>query len=140
MIGCSSPGRVWEFFSSPLRPDRLWDPPSLLANEYQGLFSWGYSDRGVILTTHLHLVPRSRMCGATPPLPQNTSMAWCLVKAQRQLYLFFNFHLYWFTVWTGGEGKRVIRSSRTMHLMTIPVLFYGSECWTLTNNKPKEQK
>jgi hypothetical protein len=31
---------VWEFFSSPPRPERLWDTPSLLSNEYQGLFPW----------------------------------------------------------------------------------------------------
>jgi len=35
------PGGDWEFFSSPPRQDRLWDPPSLLSNEYQGLFPWG---------------------------------------------------------------------------------------------------
>jgi hypothetical protein len=28
------------------------------------------------------------MCGATPPLPQYTFMAWCSVKAQGQLYLY----------------------------------------------------
>jgi hypothetical protein len=28
------------------------------------------------------------MSGAIPPLPQYASMAWCLVKAQGQLYLF----------------------------------------------------
>jgi hypothetical protein len=39
MIGCSSPGRGWEYFSSP-RPDRFWGPPSLLSNAYQGLFPW----------------------------------------------------------------------------------------------------
>jgi len=38
MIGGSSPGKGWEFFSSPPRPDRLWDPLSLLSNGYQGLF------------------------------------------------------------------------------------------------------
>jgi len=27
-------------FSSPARPDRLWDSPSLLSNGYQGLFPW----------------------------------------------------------------------------------------------------
>jgi hypothetical protein len=27
-------------FSSPQRPDRLWDPPSLLSNGYLGLFPW----------------------------------------------------------------------------------------------------
>jgi hypothetical protein len=35
---------------------------------------------GVKLTTHLHLVPRSRVGGAIPPLPQYIFMAWCLVK------------------------------------------------------------
>jgi hypothetical protein len=30
-----------EIFSSlPSSPDRLWSPPSLLSNEYQGLFPW----------------------------------------------------------------------------------------------------
>jgi hypothetical protein len=34
----------------------------------------------VKLTTHLHLVPRSRMRGATPPLSQYVLKAWCLAK------------------------------------------------------------
>jgi hypothetical protein len=38
MVGGSNPERGWEFFSTPPRPDRLWDPPSLLSNGYQGLF------------------------------------------------------------------------------------------------------
>jgi hypothetical protein len=29
-----------EFFSSPPRPERLWGPPSLLSNGYQGFFLW----------------------------------------------------------------------------------------------------
>jgi hypothetical protein len=36
----------------------------------------GQSGRGVMLTTHLHLVPRSRMSGAVPLLPLFNSMAW----------------------------------------------------------------
>jgi len=32
------------------------------------------------LTTHLHLVPRLRMCGAIPLLPQCIFMAWCLIS------------------------------------------------------------
>jgi hypothetical protein len=41
----------------------------------------------VKLTTHLRLVPRSRMRGAVPPLPQYAFVAWCSIKAQGQLYL-----------------------------------------------------
>jgi hypothetical protein len=48
----------------------------------RGSFSGGRNGRGVKLTTHLHLVPRSRMRGAIPPLPQSAFMVWCLVKAQ----------------------------------------------------------
>jgi hypothetical protein len=37
MIRGSSPDRVWDFFSSPPRPDRLWSPPSLLfSGSYSG--------------------------------------------------------------------------------------------------------
>jgi len=41
------------------------------------------------LTTHLHLVPRSRMRGAIPPLLHYAFMAWFLVKAQGQLQPFY---------------------------------------------------
>jgi hypothetical protein len=70
MIGGLSPGRSWEFFSSLPRPDRLWTLPSFLSNGCQGLFP-----RGLKLTTHLRLVPRSRMHGAIPPLTQYAFMA-----------------------------------------------------------------
>jgi hypothetical protein len=70
----------WEFFSSPLHPELFRGPPNFLSNGYQGLFHWVLSGRGVKLTTHLHIVPRSRMREAIPPLPQYVSMAWCLVK------------------------------------------------------------
>jgi hypothetical protein len=45
----------------PQRPDGLWDPPSLLSNGSCGQFPWSLSGQAVKLTTHLHLVPRSRM-------------------------------------------------------------------------------
>jgi len=41
------------------------------------------------LTTHIHLVPKSSVRGAVPPLSQCAFMAWCLVKAQGKLYLFY---------------------------------------------------
>jgi hypothetical protein len=51
-------------FSSPRLPDRLWGPP----NRGGGLFP-----RGVKLTTHLQLVPRSRKRGSIHPLPHTPS-------------------------------------------------------------------
>jgi hypothetical protein len=64
----SSPGRVKSSFS-PRRRDRLWCPPSLLTNGYGGLFPRGLSGRGVKMTSHLQLVPRSRKYGSIHPLP-----------------------------------------------------------------------
>jgi hypothetical protein len=42
------------------------------------------------LITLLYVVPRSRMRGTVPSLFEYALIAWCLVKAQGQLYL----HLY----------------------------------------------
>jgi hypothetical protein len=44
------------FFSASRHPDRFRGPLSLISNGFQGYFS-----RGVKLTTHLQLVPRSRI-------------------------------------------------------------------------------
>jgi hypothetical protein len=46
--------------SFPHRPERFWGPLSLLSNGYKGLFPL----RGVKLTTHLQLLPRSRIRGS----------------------------------------------------------------------------
>jgi hypothetical protein len=52
-----------------------------------GTRGWEQSGRGVKLTTHLHLVPKSRMHGAILPLLQYVFMAWCLVKHRATLPL-----------------------------------------------------
>jgi hypothetical protein len=67
----SRQGLGTDFLSSLLRPDRLWGPPSLLYSGYRLLFPWG-----VKLTTYLHVVPRLRMRGAIPPLPQYVFIAY----------------------------------------------------------------
>jgi hypothetical protein len=41
----------------------------------------------VKLTTHLHLVPRSRIRGAISPFFKYAFMAWCSIKAQGLAYL-----------------------------------------------------
>jgi hypothetical protein len=33
-------GGGWEFFSSLPLPERLWGPPSLISNGYEGFFPW----------------------------------------------------------------------------------------------------
>jgi hypothetical protein len=56
---CSIPGKGKKIFSTSQRPDRLWGPSNLLMGT--GAPRPWYSDRSVKLTTHLHLVTRSRM-------------------------------------------------------------------------------
>jgi hypothetical protein len=63
-------------------PDRPWGPPSLPYNGYR-IFPGVKSGRGVTLTTHLLLVPRSRKSRAIPLLP-----LWVLVACYRvKIYL-----------------------------------------------------
>jgi hypothetical protein len=55
----SIPAKTKEFFLYSLCPDWLWGPPSPMGT---GVLSSGVKrGRGVILTTHFHLVPRSWM-------------------------------------------------------------------------------
>jgi hypothetical protein len=75
-------------------------PTQLLVQWVPGALSLGVKRPGVKLTTQLHLVPRSRMSGAIPPLPVYVFMAWCLVK-HRDNFTFFTFYR---RVQTGSEA------------------------------------
>jgi hypothetical protein len=57
-----------------------------------GAPSLGVKRPGVKLTTHLHLVPRSKNEWSYTSIPQYAFMAWCSVEAQGQLYLYLNPH------------------------------------------------
>jgi hypothetical protein len=70
--GSSSPGRVKNVhFSISFRPALGSIQPPI--KWIPGSFSRGQSGRGVKLTTHLQLVPRSRKCGSIHPLPHLSS-------------------------------------------------------------------
>jgi len=58
------------FFSSPKRPLRLWGPLDA------GVHSSGQLDRGVMLTTYLHVARRLRKSAAISLIPQSAFMAW----------------------------------------------------------------
>jgi hypothetical protein len=84
-LGGSSLGRGWEFsFHHDFQTCTGAHPASYPMGARD---SCGQNGQGVKLTTHLHLVRRSRMHGAVPPLLQYVFMAWCSVKAQGQLCL-----------------------------------------------------
>jgi hypothetical protein len=65
-------------------PDRPCGPPSLLYNGYW-ILPGGKGGRGVTLTTHPHLVPRSWKSMAIPLLPLWASVACYRVKLQLTL-------------------------------------------------------
>jgi hypothetical protein len=55
-----------------------------------GIFLFTTASRPALELTqpHLHLLPRSKICGAIPPLPQHAFTAWCSVKSHGHLYLY----------------------------------------------------
>jgi len=89
MIGGSSPDGSWEFFSSPPCTHRLWGPPSLLSNGYQGFFPWGVR----MPEREADHSPKSSVevenAWSYISTPQYVFMAWCLVKHGD------NFTFYW---------------------------------------------
>jgi hypothetical protein len=96
-----------------------------------------YSGRGVKLTTHFHLVPRSRMRGDIPPVPQYVFLAWCLVQ-HRDNFTFLPF-AFWIRMCYVSLRSTYIRCSKTIHygftellymvliiLFCTPCIFYES--------------
>jgi hypothetical protein len=74
------------FFPWPPRSERLLGQPSLLPTGCRGLFRPEVKrGRCVKMTTHLHLVSRSRIRGVTPPLRH--MFYGVIIKNQGQFYL-----------------------------------------------------
>jgi len=86
MIGGSSPGIGWEFFTTASRS--ALGLTQLPIQRVPGALSRGVKRLGREMTPHLHQVPRQRMRGAVPLLHQYAFMAWCSVEAQGQIYLY----------------------------------------------------
>jgi hypothetical protein len=81
----SRKGQWWDFFFSvafrtvvrPTQPPKQWVP---------GALTRGVKRPGVKLTTHLHVLPRLRMRGGIPSLPQCIFMALCFIKQEIRLH------------------------------------------------------
>jgi hypothetical protein len=72
------PGRGWEFFSSPPRPDRFWGPSSFPSNGCQGSFPVGETD---------HSSPSSaevKNAWSYNSTPQYAFMVLCSVEAKHK--------------------------------------------------------
>jgi hypothetical protein len=67
------PGMGKRFFSAPRRPDRLWGPPSLLYNEYQGFFPSGVKRPGREADHSPPSSAEAKNGGAIVPLPHMSS-------------------------------------------------------------------
>jgi len=75
-VRSSKSGRGKRFFSSPKSPRPALGPIQPPVQWDTGVCFGGQRGRGVNLTTHLHLVPRSRMSGIMSLLPPHPFKAW----------------------------------------------------------------
>jgi hypothetical protein len=107
----SIPGRGKTFFSIPEHPHQLCGLPGLLFNEYWRSYPRCRSHWGITVTTHIHLLPRSRESGticlfplyafmvstrATVTLPFFSGNNWAsrpAMCAEYQRFLVFEAHI-----------------------------------------------
>jgi hypothetical protein len=73
------------------------------------VFSLGWSRRGVKLNNHLHLVQRSRMRGAIPPIPLYVFMKWCFVKHRETYLLSLHKGGYFFKMYIRFTGQEIAK-------------------------------
>jgi hypothetical protein len=76
------------FFTTSSRPALVSTQP-IPIQWVSGALSLGVKRQSVNLTTYLHLVPRSKIREAIPPLPQYASIVWCsVIKEHRDNFNF----------------------------------------------------
>jgi len=71
---------VAAIFFSPLHPDMLWGPPSVVSNRYEGLFSQRKAFQGVKFTIRLNIVPKFESASRFIFTPTYTVKTWSLLK------------------------------------------------------------
>jgi len=120
-----------EIFSSPLRPDRLWSPPSLLSNGY-----WGVK-RPECVGDHSPPSSVEIKNACCTSIPTYDLMAWCLVKHRDNFTLLY-FTLLYVTWWAQEKVYKAIALSVRAPLTTFEsrIDFQEKMVWTLCDWKP----
>jgi hypothetical protein len=119
----SIPGRNWEFFCSPPRPERLWGQPSLLSNGYQGLFPRVKGPEREADHSHPSSAEVKNAWSCTFASPY--FMAWCLVMLMNTVAHRMKFYIYW--GFESRQGRRVLTGSGSHP--TFPPWVPGALLW-----------
>jgi hypothetical protein len=113
LAGNLSPHHRVQTGSGPTQPPTHWVP---------GALSLGVKPPGRE-ADHSYPMPRSRMRGAIPPLPQNAFMVWCSVK-KSTFYLFeLNLHITQM-LW----GNTEISTFKGEHVVGVTFVNYTEDC------------